>query len=210
MLGQDDPGSARARDFLDASRAGKNIAPPNRALAIAPFDQSHVVSRSENDVAAEDRPRPIDRARRLHRDVGTEFRRRERLFLRRRGRIRRGGNGRGRRDDLLLELVDAGGEIGRFSARFAVDALVELSTFALSSRSSFSTRWASWAIAPLRSREAATFDRISPTDRLRNSTSSSRDLALSITLRRALRASIVFASAWVLSACSAMRPACER
>ena len=121
------PGAAGARAMLSTRPAPGRISPrrtarsPSRSL-----DQRHIVARAEDDAALQDRPRPIDRRRCVHRDVGTEFGRRGRLFLRRRRRIGRSRLGRGRRDHLFLQLVDAGAEFSRLRGRRTVDPFVEL------------------------------------------------------------------------------------
>src|SRR5580704_12949608 len=73
LVRQHHPAAALALDALDASRAGKNIARPDRVLAVASLDQSDIVANSEHDIPAQQGSRPFDRTGRLHGDIRAEL-----------------------------------------------------------------------------------------------------------------------------------------
>src|SRR5689334_1282583 len=61
LAGHHDPLIAAGLDALDAAGAGEKIALADLALAIAPADERDVVAGAEHDIAAQNRPRPVDR-----------------------------------------------------------------------------------------------------------------------------------------------------
>ena len=58
--GRDDPPVASKLDTLDASRSREKITLAHFALAITAADKRDVITRVENDVAAQQRSRPFD------------------------------------------------------------------------------------------------------------------------------------------------------